>query len=1076
MNKRTTLSIVLAAALGAAGLEASARSVATVRTVAAPAATQQTVKATGRVVDQDGLPVAGASVVEKGYKTNGVTTDNDGRFALNVHSATAQLVVSFIGYTTTTATLADGRVEVVLAESANDLEEVVVVAFGKQKREAFTGSAGVIKADIIAERQVENPIAALNGQVAGVQMVEGNGPGSDPKIIIRGVSSINASSNPLIVLDGSPYSGSMSDINPADIESITVQKDAASNALYGARGANGVIFVTTKSAKRGRANISLDARWGANIDAKVDYDRIADPGQYYQTHYTALYNYLRGSQGYDAYAAWAEANARLSATAANGGVGIVSMGVPEGEYLIGQNGLLNPHARPGNVVSNAGQQYLLLPDDWKAEGLRRGLRQEYNLNINGGNDDFQSYVSLGYLSNEGVAYNNYSERYSGRLKLDYQARKWLKVGATGTFSHSDYDGANTTFDVVHDIAPIYPVYIRDAAGNIMTDAHGRMYDYGDGLVTGVARPVYTSQNNIQDDMGSIYDNSANKWGIQGYADLMLPYDLKVTVNASFYDDEQRGREAPYPYYGFYAQTGGYSAVTHTRATDFNTQQLVNWTRQCGQHNVSALLGHEYYYHGYTYLSGQKDQFYDFGTNVELNGLLTTHSVTSYREPYNVEGYFLRAMYDYSSRYFVSGSYRRDGSSRFSADAGRRWGNFWSLGGAWIVSKEQFMESTSGWLNMLKLKVSYGSQGNDGIDDYLFTDRYDYASTNGRPAYTFAGLGNKDITWETNGNFNAGLEFELWQSRVRGGVEYYRRKTTDMLLQVKLPWSSGVTGYYDNVGDMLNEGFEFNLGLDLVRREHVSWSVDLNLSHNRNEVVYLNDDNKGATIDGHAGYKSGTKFVGEGLPLYTWYLKRYAGVDPDSGAALWYVRGADGSETTTNSWDAASYYLCGDSNPRMYGGFGTSLTAYGLDVSVNCLYSLGGKAYDYGYAAMMCSPYGGNTGYAFHRDVLSCWTPEQPATSVPRWQYGDNDFSAMSDRFLTPARSLTLKSVSLGYTLPSAIAARLQLSKLRFYASADNLFYWTARTGLDPRNTFSGEATSNGYSPLRTISGGVSLTF
>lgn len=1037
---------------------------------------QQTTKVTGRVVDATGEPIVGASVVERGNKTNGVTTDADGRFTLNVHSAKAELIVSFIGYNTTTVAVKDGYAEVVLAESDTDLEEVVVVAFGKQKREAFTGSAGVVKADVITERQVENPIAALNGQVAGVQMVEGNGPGSDPSIIIRGVSSINASSKPLIVLDGSTFSGSMSDINPADIESITVQKDAASNALYGARGANGVIFVTTKNAKRGRATISFDARWGSNVDAKIDYDKITDPGQYYQTHYTALYNYFRNSQGYDAYAAWQEANARLSASSSNGGVGIVSMGVPEGEYLIGQNGLLNPHAHLGNIVSHNGHDYLLTPDDWRREGLRNGLRQEYNLNINGGNDDFQSYVSLGYLKNEGVSFNNYSERYSGRMKLDYQARPWLKVGTTGSFSHQNYDGQNNMFSVVHDIAPIYPVYIRDAQGNILTDSHGKMYDYGDGLVTGVPRPVYVSQNAAQDDMGSVYRSSSNKWGLLGYADFILPYDFKVTVNASFYDAEQRDNIAPYPYYGFYAQTGGYSQVGHDRQTDFNTQQLLNWGHQYGEHNVSALLGHEYYFSGYNYLSGTKDQFYDFDTNIELDGLLSTNSTTSYTTHYNVEGYFLRAMYDYASRYYLSGSYRRDGSSRFSRENGRRWGNFWSVGGAWIISKEKFMADTADWLNMLKLKISYGSQGNDGIGDYLYTDTYNYASTSGKPAYTFAGLGNKDITWETNGNFNVGLEFDLFQSRLSGGVEYYRRKTTDMLLQVKLPWSSGVTGYYDNVGDMLNEGFEFNLSASLIRTAHVNWTVDFNLSHNRNEVVYLNDDNKGTVIDGHAGYKSGTKFISEGLPLYTWYIKRYAGADANNGQALWYVKGDDGQLTTTNSWDAASYFLCGDANPRMYGGFGTNFSAYGFDLSVNCLYSLGGKVYDYGYADLMCNPYGGWTGTAYHKDVLRCWTPENTTTDIPRWQYADADYSAISDRFLTSANSLTLKNISLGYTLPQNVVRRLQLTKLRFYASADNIFYWTARRGLDPRNSFGGEASATGYSPIRTISGGVSINF
>ncbi len=1030
----------------------------------------------GTVVDENGEPLVGAVVKEKGNEKNGAMTDAKGQFTLRTKSASAQLVVSYIGFVTQTVSVRGGNVKVVLVDNTKNMDDVVVVAFGKQTRESFTGSAGVISSEKIAERQVENVLTALNGQVAGVQMVEGNGPGSEPSIRIRGISSINASSSPLIILDGVPYNGYYSDINPADIESVTVQKDAASNALYGARGANGVIFITTKSAQRGKAIISLDARWGANMDAKVDYDKVTDAAQYYEMHYGALYNYYRNSQGQDAYTAWRNANTTLYGKTDEGGIGYVCMDVPTGQVLIGQNGLLNPNATLGRVITGRdGEQYMIKPDDWRKEGLRNGLRQEYNVNINGGTEKFDVMASLGYLKNEGVSMNNYTQRYTARLKMNYQAREWLRIGVNSSFTHNDYDGLNSTFAVAHDIAPIYPVYIRDAQGNILYDSHGKRYDYGDGLVTGIARALYDNQNCIQEDLETYYNNNSNAFTLSGYADISFLKDFKLTVNASVSDTENRSISTTYPYYGFYATTGGGSGVGHYRTFDFTTQQLLNWSRYFGNHNVSVLAGHEYSCNTQTGVDGSKSVFYDYDTNVELNGLLTNNSSGSYKSMYNVEGYFLRALYDYDSKYFANVSYRRDGSSVFAPDY--RWGNFWSLGAAWIISKENFMQGTSSWLNMLKLKASYGSQGNDGIGSYRYTDVYNYASAGGKPAYTFSSLGKENISWETNGNFNTGFEFELFNRRLTGSIEYYRRKTTDMLLWVYLPLSYGSSGYYDNVGDMLNHGVELSLKGDVIRTKNVTWSLNMNLSHNHNEVTYLNDDNKGSTMDGHPGFNSGTKFIGEGLPLYTWRVKKYAGVSETDGRSMWYYTDkTTGELKTTTSWDQGSYYLCGDANARIYGGFGTDLKAYGFDFTCNFVYRLGGLVNDSGYADLMCNPYSGWTGYAYHKDLLNAWSPENTGSDIPRWQYGDMNTSAMSDRWLTSGNSLTLKNISLGYSFPKRILDKLHLTKLRAYVSADNVCYWTARKGLDPRNSFSGSASGTGYSPMRVISGGVSVAF
>lgn len=362
----------------------------------------QVTQVTGVVTaEDDGQPITGASIRIEGTKL-GTVTDVDGKFHLSNLPANARtLVITYMGMQTKRVTIKP-NMKITLSPDQQSLDDVIVVAFGKQKRESFTGSAGILKSDDISKRQVSDAIEAINGKVAGVQMVESNDPAaSNPTIRIRGVSSINASSAPLIVLDGLPYSGNYSDINPQDVESISVLKDAASNALYGARGANGVIMITTKHAKKGKAAISLDAKWGSNSSAYVNYDYIKSPAQYYELFYKGLYNYYTNSQGQSATNAWKSANTALVGSQVNGGLGEIIYSVPDGQALIGQNGKLNPKATLGNVVSYNGNQYLLTSDDWRDEGIRTGLRQEYNMSINGGDDNFQFYGSGSYLSNEG---------------------------------------------------------------------------------------------------------------------------------------------------------------------------------------------------------------------------------------------------------------------------------------------------------------------------------------------------------------------------------------------------------------------------------------------------------------------------------------------------------------------------------------------------------------------------------------------------------------------------------------------------------------------------------------------------
>lgn len=1018
-------------------------------------------------------PLAGATVKVKGSKL-ATSTDIDGRFVINgLEPADKYLEVTYVGYRPATVEIKP-ELKIYLEESAEMLNEVIVVAFGKQKRESFTGSASVVDASQIARAQVTNPIQALNGTVTGLNMVESNSFSSDPQITIRGIGSLNAGTEPLIVLDGMPYNGYWNDLNPADIASMTVLKDAASNALYGARGANGVILITSKSAQRGKTNVTLNAKWGANHDARVKYDLIDNPGQYYEAYYLALKNHFVNSKGQSPSMAHLSANSMMGRPYTDGGLGYIVYNVPEGQTLIGTNGRLNPNATLGNRVANNGEIYTLYPDNWLDEGMRDGFRQEYNMTVSSGNDRYTMYGSLGYLKDNGIAYNNDIERYTARLKSDAQLYPFLKVGGSAAFNHTTTNRMSGIFGALTTIAPIFPLYIRDQFGNIMTDSHGKVYDYGDGKLNGLFRAFDSAGNYVQEDRLDIDKNVSNAFNLQGYASLDFLNDFKFTVNGSVYITENRINSGNNPYYGY--NTGrGYVSTTHYRTNDFNTQQLLNYSKTLGEHSIDALIGHEYTNLGGTSLSADRNDVTLWETNKELDGAITDASMSGSTSRYNVEGWFMRAQYDYASKYFVSASFRRDGSSRFHPK--HRWGNFWSAGAAWIITKENWFPANQ-YVNMLKIKASYGEQGNDNIGDFRYTNTYSIRSSNGRPAFVFNSKGNESITWETVGSFNSGLEFELFNSRLSGGLEFYVRNTRDMLMFFSTPLSLGYGGYYDNVGDMRNTGLELTLNADIITLRDFTWNVGLNLTWERNRVTYLPEDKKLAECGGHYGYLDAELFYGEGLPVNTWRLRRYAGVD-DEGKALFYKTGADGELTTTTNYDEAEYFLCGSALPKVFGGFNTSFKFYGVDIIAQFNYSIGGKKYDSVYGTFMTPPYETLTGAPIHKDALKAWSPENTGSNIPRWQYGEYNSASTSDRFLTDASYLGLRNVTIGYTFPKNITRRLFMNNLRVYVQAENVCYWTKRKGFDPRmgSLYGNYNSSSGYSfPMRTISGGLSVEF
>ena len=1070
------------------------------------------------ISSEDSLPVVGATIKVVGTN-NGTLTDANGQFSLSIKNGAA-LEVSYVGMTTKKVN-ASPNMRITLDADGQMLDEVMVVAFGTAKKSAFTGSAKVVGAEELSLSQVTSVTNALAGAVSGVQLTSSSGdPSSSSTIRIRGFSSLNAGKDPLIIVDGAPYSGDIGNINPSDVESMTVLKDAASSALYGARGANGVIIITTKKAKSGDATITFDAKYGWNSRALQHYETIEDPAAYYEMHYDALKNYYMG-RGYSAIQAWQTANSVITGQSA-AGLGTNIWTLPEGQVLIGQNGKLNPNATLGRLINYKGEDYWVTPDDWEDVGTRTGIRQEYNVSIAGSTDKSNFYLSAGYLSNEGITDASDMQRFSARLKADYQVKKWLKVGANMSYARFEHNslsnnGTSTStgniWAFTSQMAPIYPAYIRNGDGSIKVDNDGiGMMDYGDGTNAGQTRPFIYNANPILDSRLNTQNSEGNAATGSAFADFTIMPGLTLTINGTYNLDETRSTLVYNPYYGQFKSESGLVEKEHSRTYDWNAQQLLNYnTTIADVHNLSVMLGHEYY-DLRTYILGAAKRNMFSQDNKELDGaVVDKQSAYSYKTRYNNEGYFGRAQYDYDTKYFASASLRRDASSRFHPD--HRWGTFWSLGASWLINKESFFNVD--WVNELKVKASYGSQGNDNISNYLYTDVFDIVNSGGNIGTSFASKGTEDITWETNNNFNAGVEFQLF-NKLSGSIEYYYRKTTDMLYSFSVAPSLGYSSYYDNIGDLYNTGVEMELNYNAIRTKNIDWDVRFNIASLKNRISKLHDDKKTSVVygtDGKTweGYNNGNFYYSEDLSMYSWYMKDYAGVDAETGKPLWYknvyetttnaagkeedvwydrngnvLESADDdpfarrkllSRETTDVYADADYYVINETTvPKFYGGFGTTVKAYGFDFSINCSFQIGGKQYDGTYAQFMAPPTSSNSGYKFHKDVLNSWTAENTSSSTPRWQYDDLYSSSMSTRFLTNASYLNIENINLGYTFPKAWTDKADITALRLYISAENVAYFSKRKGFDPRQSYSATTNASYYSPMRTISGGITVTF
>ncbi len=1024
----------------------------------------------------------------------GVSTDGEGIYEITIPED-GILIFSSIGYKTKEVA-AEGRsvINVSLEPDNEYIDETIVIAYGTATRSSFTGSASMVGSDAIESRVSTNVTSALAGTVPGVQVISSSGdPASGGSTIrIRGIGSMSASNSPLYIVDGMPYDGSISDINPNDVESMSVLKDASASAIYGARGANGVVLITTKRASGSTdAKIRFDARWGSNSRLIPQYDVISDPAQYYETHYRMMYNsqVYAGKSPAEAYA-YADANIFNQN---NGGLGYQVFTIPSGEKFIGEDFKMNPKA----TLGYSDGEYFYIPDNWYSDTFHSSFRQEYNLSVSGSRDRLNYYGSVGFLNDGGIVNNSDYKRYTARINVDWQAKPWMKVSTSMSYAHSDsqtasytstYGSSGNVFYVTNMMGPIYPLYVRDASGKIMYENGMKVYDANQ---TNFVRPSFVGnavRDNEVNSRRNYTDFITGKWGV-----TLTPVEgLSLTANVGLTNDNSR-YNALYSRFGSQSSTDGLAYVSHDRAFAVNNQYLAEYKTDFNGsgHDLTVLAGYEIYKYKEQFLEGQNDHLFDpyIGELGNADGT-GSRQLSSYTADYMTQGFLSRVQYDYSERYFVSGSYRRDGSSRFAP--GHRWGNFGSIGAAWLISSEYFMDA-AWWLDMLKLKASYGVQGNDNLYPnsnyarkyYPYSDNYthSYNEETGEYSTELAYKGNGSLTWESSHSFNVGVDFGVLSGLLNGSIEFFSRKTTDLLYSKDVPLSSGnPTGYYPvNVGSIVNNGFEITLDGIIMNWEDLLWTWNLNMSHYRNRITALDSSvSEKGIIGSNYIYKVGGS-------LYDAYMRKFAGVNQENGKAQWYKKTLDkdgewtGESTITEVFSEASQYDLGSVLPKLYGGFGTSVKAYGFDFSAQFSFQLGGRYYDGTYQALMHTS--SSAGTAWHKDALKSWTEERPSSEFPRLDGDTSVGQTAVSNYLISSNYLSINNITLGYTLPERVTSAVNIDELRVYVSADNLAVISARRGVDPRYSMglgsltSGSGLNSGsYSAMRTITAGVTLTF
>jgi len=1016
---------------------------------------------------EDGSSIPGVSVIVKGT-TLGTITNIDGGYNLDVPEDAQTLIFSFVGMKTVEMPISGTQINVAMEADILGLDEVMVVAYGTAKKESLTGSAAVIGEKQIESRSVSNVAQILTGSTTGVQTTAGSGqPGSAPAIRIRGVGTLNTSADPLIILDGIQYEGNISSINPGDIASMTVLKDASSTALYGSRAANGVIIITTKKGTKGAESLKVNLKAQAGIiNQALPYYEELDAYDYYELQAEAFAQSRFNSGNANTIG---EARAYAYENIYQQLRYNPFVGTPN-DQIVGSDGKINPSA----VAS--------FPDvDWYEAAKQQGYRQNYDLSVTGGSEKTSYFFSIGYLDERSYVIKSDYERFNTRLNIDFDVNDWLDIGTnlSGSIINSDIGSSNSAtyanpWRNARMTPPIYPVYLVDqATGEYILDGAGeKQYDDG-GLYS---RPINAGRNAIAELNWNSDDYKRNNLGNRTYARFTLMDGLTATINAGV--DIQN-----YQYKGFEnaeigdgAPTGRMDESRYTRTT-VNLNQLVQYERTFNDvHNVSVLVGHESYSRKYTYQRGFKNQFIVSGI-YELNNFVNTSTNTSYTTDKTVEGYLARLKYNYMDKYYIEGSYRRDGSSAFAKDV--RWGNFYSVGGSWRVDQEQFMAGTA-WVNSLKLRASYGEVGNDNIGSYGYQALYETYPNAEEPGIRWSTVGNTELTWEVNKTFDVAVDFALFD-RLSGSLEWYNRKSDDLLYSMPLPPTMGLLEQPRNIAAMVNQGLEINLNGDVVRTGDFRWNLSLMGSTIKNEITSIPEP-----------FVSGTKKWSEGHSIYDFWLRKYYDIDPEDGATRFHVwediedengdptgetqlaYDDNGDPVLTKEADEAQYgYVGASAFPKLQGSIGNEFTYKGFTLSALLTYSLGGEMLDGIYQGMLSSL---NVGESYHPDAKDSWMNPGDVAELPRLQYANSDLYATSDYFLISSDYLNIRNVTISYEFPKQMMDNLGVGQLSVFVTGENLYMFTARKGMNPVYNFSGTTDDQAYYPSRSFMLGVNLQF
>ena len=1090
----------------------------------------QNITVKGVVTDAaTGETVPFASIQVKGTMT-GTATDTDGNYSIDV-PRNATLIFSSIGYINQeVAVEGRGVIDILLAPDTENLEEAVItIAYGAAKKSTLTGAISNVNSDKIESRPVSTVTSALEGTVTGVQVNSTYGnPGSDPSIMIRGNGTVNGSSSPMYVIDGVPYGGNLSDLNPADIESMTVLKDAASAALYGNRASNGVILITTKKGKSGRLNVSFSATAGVYERGIPEYD-LADPREYMDINWMALKNdrqYYFGNAEADAIA---YANANLVSERLK-----LNIWNKPADALF-QNGKLAADA----TILKGYQDDL----DWFAQAINPGFRQEYNATAAGASDKSDYYFSLGYLDENGYLRTSGFNRISGRAAVNVKPTSYMKLGFNVNATHQSYLNTSTSsnayvnpFMYCRNIAPIYPVHLHDVnTGEYILDASGnKQYDPG----------YYYDENGIQIDTRNqyvdrhvIWENELNQdkstrntMNAIATIEIYFLKDFTFTVNGNLNlrsDIEQSYDSAVI---GDGKGNNGRGSRNEYNYKNYTFQQQLRWAHQFGDHSVNVLIGHENYSNYYDYLYGYKTS--EVFPNINnLRNFTEITNLYNYGNNYRTESYLSRIRYNYQDKYNVEASFRRDGSSRFATKA--RWGNFWSIGANWMISREDFMQSV-GWVNSLKLRADFGQVGNDaGSGLYGYQALYTSGQNANKGAYWISQLPNYDLKWETGQSWGVGIESRLFD-RWNLNVEYFDRRNKDLLFDVILPITAGATStsgtnpsITQNIGTMSNRGVEIETDFDIVRTRNFRLNIFANATFLKSKILSLPEQNR------KEGIVDGTKRYVEGGDRYAYWLYQFAGVDQMTGLSLYkfdderfYItddntetgnvlygtaKDEDGNAhslmaaqnyTIINGepyvWNPGSYGKkdwSGTATPTVYGSFGLNLSWKGLTLSSIFTYGLGAKVYDGIYAGKM--GVGANPG-SVHEDNLNAWTgvpAGMTETSPDRinvngtpmnytystYKMNGTDVSISNDagtsnRWLVSGNYLVIKNIALSYSLPKHWLTPLQIQGLSITASGENLFTFAARKGLNPQYSFGGVTSTNTFVTARVYTAGINIKF